>query len=211
MLCVYHTFLVATSQTTKEHIKATYLVEPNPHHRKPFINFWNLFCRGRDSHVCRVLPQWISKWLLFLKYNSGNASKSVIAEISAPSNEQVSLGQPSDDNYEHNSSRITTGENQQVIDPEQAHLYFQPQQIALPSMLHQESEHHMDGMQTPREEANSALQVTSRSLTFAADGPQFEGNMDSFNQRIEMTALSFEYVNIIPINHSSNSGESKES
>ena len=100
------------------------------------------------------------------------------------------------------------------MDPEQAHLYPQLQMSVnvMPVVLQQVSDQNLVGMQIPlEEEGNSGSQVTSRSLTFAVDGPQFEGNMESFNQRIELATMSYEYVNIIPINNSSNSGESKDS
>jgi hypothetical protein len=208
---------VATSQTTKEHIKATYLIEPNPNQKKTFVNFWNWFCRGKESHVCHVLPQFISRWLLFLKYNSGNTSRSIFIENSAQVNLQEGYIEPADRNFGDNSSRMTTGENQLPIDPEQAHLYPQLQMSemsgnVMPVGLHQVGGNNLVGMQVPLEEdGNSASQITSRSLTFAVDGPQFEGNMESFNQRIELATMSYEYVNIIPINNSSNSGESKDS
>jgi len=205
---------VATSQTTKEHIKATYLIEPNPNQKKTFVNFWNWFCRGKESHVCRVLPQFIARWMLFLKYNSGNTSRSIFIENSAQVNLQERYIEPAERNFEENSSRMTTGENQLPMDPEQAHLYPQLQMSVnvMPVVLQQVSDQNLVGMQIPlEEEGNSGSQVTSRSLTFAVDGPQFEGNMESFNQRIELATMSYEYVNIIPINNSSNSGESKDS
>jgi hypothetical protein len=190
------------------------LIEPNPNQKKTFVNFWNWFCRGKESHVCHVLPQFISRWMLFLKYNSGNPSRSIFIENSAQVQIQEGYIQPADRNFEENSSRMTTGENQLPMDPEQAHLYPQLQMSVnvMPVVLHQDSGHNLVGIPIPlEEEANSASQVTSRSLTFAVDGPQFEGNMESFNQRIELATMSYDYVNIIPINNTSNSGESKES
>ncbi len=52
----YHTYLVFTSQTTKEHLKKIYKDQPNPYYMHPIINFWNILCRGKQSPVGPWLP-----------------------------------------------------------------------------------------------------------------------------------------------------------
>ena len=209
LLCVYHTYLVATSQTTKEHVKATYLIEPNPHHKKSFINFWNLYCRGKDSQVCKLMPPFLSKWLLFMKYNTGKGSAAAFVIENAEVNLHDRYANQLSVNAEENSSRITTGGDALQLDPEQQLIFSGPQMTGV--QLHQNSEQGMGDLNFALDDGRSGSQATSRSITFAVDGPQFEGNMESFNQRIELTAMSYDYVNIIPMNNSSNSGESKES
>lgn len=209
LLCIYHTYLVATSQTTKEHIKATYLIEPNPHQKKSFVNFWNLYCQGKDSHVCKLMPPFISKWLLFMKYNTGKGTAAAFVTDNAEVNLQDRYADQLSVDAEDNSSRITTGGDALQLDPEQQLMFSGPQMTGV--QLHQHSDQALGDMQLVLDDGRSGSQATSRSITFAVDGPQFEGNMDSFNQRIELTAMSYDYVNIIPMNNSSNSGESKES
>lgn len=209
MLCVYHTYLVATSQTTKEHIKATYLIEPNPYQKKPFVNFWNLYCRGKDSHVCKLLPPFISKWLLLMRYNTGKGTGNNFVADTADVNLQDRYADQLSVNAEDNSSRITTGGDALQLDPEQQLMFSSQQMTGV--QLHQNSQQALGDMQLVLDDGRSGSQATSRSITFAVDGPQFEGNMDSFNQRIELTAMSYDYVNIIPMSNSSHSGESKES
>lgn len=57
ILSIYHTYLVFTSQTTKEHLKKIYKDQPNPFKMHPMINFWNILCRGKQSPVSPWLPQ----------------------------------------------------------------------------------------------------------------------------------------------------------
>lgn len=209
LLCVYHTYLVASSQTTKEHIRATYLIEPNPHQKKSCINFWNLYCRGKDSHICKMLPPFISKWLLFMRYNTGKPSAAVALEDAAEVNLQDRYADQLSINAESNSSRITTGGDALPVDHEQQVMISGPQLTGM--QLNQDERQGSRDLQMVMDDGQFGSQATSRSITFAIDGPQFDGNMDSFNQRIELTAMSYDYVHIIPMNNSSNSGESKES
>lgn len=132
-------------------------------------------------------------------------------ENPAEVNLQQRFPEPADAHSEYNSSRITTGDNGMPLDPEQRIGYMPHQENNLPRLLHQDSNPTLAEMIPGLENGGSASQVTSRSLTFAVDGPQFEGNLDSFNQRIELTGMSYDYVNIIPAHNSSGSAESKDS
>lgn len=155
------------------------------------------------------MPPFISKWLLFMRYNTGKGTAAAFITDNAEVNLQDRYTDQLSVNAEDNSSRITTGGDALQLDPEQQLMFSGPQMTGV--QLHQNSDQVLGDMQLVLDDGRSGSQATSRSITFAVDGPQFEGNMDSFNQRIELTAMSYEYVNIIPMNNSSNSGESKES
>lgn len=54
-LFFYHCFLIYTCQTTKEHLKRTYQLDPNPHYKHPFVSCWNLICKNnRSSFTCNL-------------------------------------------------------------------------------------------------------------------------------------------------------------
>lgn len=54
-LFFYHSYLIWTCQTTKEHMKLTYAYEPNPHKKHPVLSFWNTLARNRRQSFTQIL------------------------------------------------------------------------------------------------------------------------------------------------------------
>ena len=56
VLLGYHSYLVWTSQTTKEHLTGAFELDPNPSYRHPVTSVWHtLVTNRRQSFTCQLL------------------------------------------------------------------------------------------------------------------------------------------------------------
>jgi hypothetical protein len=52
----YHSYLIWTSQTTKEHLTGAYQLDPNPNYRHPVVSIWHtLVTNKRQAFTCQLL------------------------------------------------------------------------------------------------------------------------------------------------------------